>query len=208
MLIQLRSMSKRDLLVGLFDSLAGIWNLSRDLVSANASEPSGKCTGIATFTSRPPSPVIDADGKLDLAQKELLYHERGAFELPTGIKMPFAKKYIWRFKSDHAQSNISIWFTKPGTEAIDYLFHKIDIDFREDEAATNNADAKLIEIRGTGGHPCVDDFYNTTYSFQLRGDDTGTDRKASPQLDTFSTIHEVRGPKKDQVISTTFRRAA
>jgi hypothetical protein len=177
---------------GLFESLAGTWTLIRDLDSANATEPSGKCFGTATFTPRPSSPVLDAAGKLHLADAEMLYHEQGEFQLPSMIKVPFSKKYVWRLGKDESrnEAKISVWFTKPGSEATDYLFH--DIQFSNVEEPN-----KASSVQGSGGHLCVDDFYSTAYEFRNDQDDS---------IKFWKTVHEVRGPKKDQVLTTTFSR--
>jgi hypothetical protein len=177
----------------LFDSLAGTWTLSRDLDSANATEPSGKCFGTATFTSRQPSPVLDVNGKLHLADAELLYHEQGEFQLPSMIKVPFSKKYVWRIGKDEGgkDAKLSVWFTKPGSEATDYLFHDIQI-------SVIDGSTEAFVVQGSGGHLCVDDFYSTVYDF--RTDQNG-------RIRSWKTTHEVRGPKKDQVLTTTFSRS-
>lgn len=198
-------MSRATLLPGVFDSLAGTWTLRRNLVSANASEPSGTCTGTALFTPRTPSPVMNADGKLDLADKEMLYHEQGTFELPSGMNMPFTKKYIWRLQKQVNRSNLSVWFCKPGSELIDYLFHTINIDTESGMAGEVIGDSTLVELEGNGGHLCIDDFYSSSYSFRLAPNPhTATSEDCSHDLHSFMTMHEVRGPRKNQVITTTF----
>jgi hypothetical protein len=193
---------------GLFEELAGTWDLNRQLRSADPSEPSGRCAGQASFTTRPsPSPVIDPDGKLHVADAELLYHEHGEFEMMmvTGNKLTgvptfaFSRKYIWRLQKSENGHTISIWFTKPGTETIDYLFHKIDIPFDEDQ--TSGSDSKLV-LHGTGGHLCVEDFYSSSYAFTL----TRPSEDSPFKLASWTTVHEVLGPKKDQHIETTFVR--
>ena len=163
------------------------------------------CTGTALFTPRAPSPVMNADGKLDLADKEMLYHEQGTFELPSGIKMPFTKKYIWRLQKHVNRSNLSVWFCKPGSELIDYLFHTIDIDTESEMAGEIVGHSALIELGGNGGHLCIDDFYSSTYLFKLASNHHAiASKECSHELHSFSTVHEVRGPRKDQVISTSF----
>jgi hypothetical protein len=171
----------------LFNALAGTWTLDRDLESTNTNEPSGKCTGTASLTPRDPSPVVDSEGKLQLADAEMLYHERGEFRLPSNISMPFTKKYAWRL-TNTPEPKISVWFLKPGTEKVDYLFHKIDL---------HAGDADTVP-QGTGGHLCIDDFYSTSYKFKTDED--------GHEVVSWETVHEVRGPKKDQVLTTTFTR--
>ncbi|OQV01123.1 hypothetical protein CLAIMM_06530 [Cladophialophora immunda] len=200
--------SSSTLLTRLFQDLAGTWLLNRKLQSADPSEPSGRCSGTATFTKTPsPSPVLDADGKLHIADAELLYHEQGDFEMMKAVgnnlasvpTFTFSRKYIWRLSRAENAYTISIWFTKPGTETIDYLFHKIDLPF--DNAADSQSELRLV-LNGTGGHLCVEDFYNSSYSFTLKRSDAN-----SPfSLFSWTTLHEVLGPKKDQHIETTFIR--
>ena len=188
-------MSRATVVASLFGSLAGSWVLDRELESANAEEPSGKCLGTATLTPRTPSPVLDEDGELPLADAEMLYHETGELKLPSGIRLPFSKMYIWRLKRNTNEPKLSIWFVKPGTDKIDYSFHTIDLSIAEDEN----------QVHGSGGHLCVDDFYATAYTFNLSprsvpAQDMGT-------LASWETVHEVRGPKKDQTITTRFSRS-
>lgn len=198
--------SRVTLLTELFHKLAGTWTLTRTLNSANATEPSGSCTGTATFTVTQPSPVLGSDGKLNLADAELLYHEQGEFEMAKQSsvqaaipKFTFSRKYIWRLQKTHDNHTISVWFTKPGTNTIDYLFHKIDIPI-DNNLLSNPSD--VIVIEGAGGHLCVEDFYSSSYTFHLDRRDGNP-----PLLSSFTTTHEVRGPKKDQLIQTTFEIA-
>jgi hypothetical protein len=201
------SATRSALLATLFQDLVGTWSLSRKLQSAHPAEPSGRCSGTATFTKRStPSPVVGADGELDNADAELLYHERGEFEmmmangnnLASVPTFTFSRKYIWRLQQSESSHTISIWFTKPGTETIDYLFHKIDVPQEGDSPEST----KKLTLHGSGGHLCVDDFYSSSYGFTLakQGD------KDSMSLSSWTTAHEVQGPKKDQHIETTFVR--
>jgi hypothetical protein len=196
------------LLTLLFEELSGTWLLNRQLRSENPAEPSGRCTGKATFTpTASPSPVVGDDGKLNVAEAELLYHEQGEFEMMkyTGNSLTsvptftFSRKYIWRLHESDNGHTLSVWFTKPGTETIDYLFHKIDIPF--DQARQSATPTKLV-LNGTGGHLCVDDFYNSSYTFTLSKASSGSE----PSLTSWTTLHEVQGPRKDQHIETTFVR--
>ena len=193
-------------LLSLFEDLTGSWTLSRSLRSADPAEPSGRCSGTAVLTKRPsPSPVVDSEGILNVAVAELLYHEHGEFEMmkATGnnlINTPtftFSRKYIWRLQKAGNGHIISIWFTKPGTGTIDYLFHKIDIASAQDQAPASNG--RLV-FNGTGGHLCVEDFYSSSYAFTL----CQTSDNSPVSLSSWTTLHEVRGPKKDQRIKTTF----
>lgn len=195
-------MTHRRLVSELFQSLAGTWKLNRLLQSTNAAEPSGKCVGEATFTLRTPSPVLNDDGNPDIASSELLYHEQGEFELSASPfvgqnsppKFSFSRKYIWRLQSSEDFSKISIWFAKPGTDVIDYLFHKINIAIPQ-SVSVSSASGKVIH--GSGGHLCIDDMYNTSYSFILSNNAT---------VLSWTSNHKVQGPKKDQIIETSFTR--
>ncbi|KEF63036.1 uncharacterized protein A1O9_01012 [Exophiala aquamarina CBS 119918] len=198
--------TRATLLTNLFHNLAGKWLLNRKLHSADETEPSGKCHGEATFTITQPSPVIDSDGSLHLADAELLYHEQGEFEMTTStqirgevLKFVFSRKYIWRLQTTQDVHTISVWFTKPGTDAIDYLFHKIEIPLLSEH--DSGLSTQEITLSGSGGHLCVEDFYSSSYSFHLNPPSSGPEL-----LSWFTTTHEVRGPKKDQLIETTFSR--
>ncbi|KAJ9606504.1 hypothetical protein H2200_009465 [Cladophialophora chaetospira] len=202
-------MSKpKSAILNLFEDLVGTWILNRQLRSAHPSEPSGRCSGKADFTRRPsPSPVPDTDGKLHIATAELLYHEQGDFEMmmTTGDNLTsvptftFSRKYIWRLQEVEKGHTISIWFTKPGTEIIDYLFHKIDVPSDQDQPPGVNG--RLV-LNGSGGHLCVDDFYSSSYAFVL----SRPSDESPSALTSWTMIHEVVGPKKDQHIETTFVR--
>ncbi len=189
-------MSRATTLPKLFASLAGKWKLERNLHSTNTSEPSGKCYGEASLDPQPPSPVLDEDGKLDLTEAELLYHEQGEFELPNSVRLPFSKKYIWRLEKD--SNDISVWFTKPGSETADYLFHKIGIPHDEAIEHGKSEQKQYHQLHGSGGHLCIEDFYSTSYTFTCNEDDL--------KVVAWESLHEVRGPKKDQLIFTKFSR--
>lgn len=187
-------MSRATTLSKLFESLTGKWKLERNLHSTNSNEPSGKCYGEASFQPRPSSSVVGADGKLNLAETELLYYEQGEFELPNAIRLPFSKKYIWRLEKD--SKDISVWFAKPGTEAVDYLFHEIGVLHDDATEQINIEQKQYRQLHGSGGHLCVDDFYTTSYTFTFDEDDL--------KIVAWESLHEVSGPRKDQLIFTKF----
>lgn len=199
--------SRTALITNLFHNLRGTWLLDRKLQSADPLAPSGRCSGQATFTPTQPSPVLGADGKLQLADAELLYHEHGDFEMATVIpgqsnplKLPFSRKYIWRLRQADQAVTISVWFTKPGTDTIDYLFHQIEIPFSQEDISGTDSE---IVLHGTGGHLCVDDFYSSSYTFSLSQKGSESD---PVRLSSWTALHEVRGPKKDQIIETNFTK--
>ncbi|KAK5943240.1 hypothetical protein PMZ80_004247 [Knufia obscura] len=190
----------------LWHGLQGTWQLKRKLHSMNASEPSGTCTGIATFTSRQPAVFLDGDDKLQTASKEMLYSEQGEFEMTSAgsatnlPKFSFSRKYVWRLQDEKsATPEISVWFVKPGSEQIDYLFHKFLV---QDVTADKKLDQPSTIVQCSGGHLCVEDYYSSTYTFQLC--ESSACSSDNFLLACWNMLHEVRGPKKDQIIETEF----
>lgn len=72
----------------------------------------------------------------------------------------------------------SVWFAETPAR----LFHEIELVAR---------DGALV---GEAVHPCGDDIYTSRYVFRDDG--------------AFTTAHIVRGPRKDYVLETMYRRAA
>ena len=115
-------------------------------------------------------------------------------------RFSFSRKYVWRLMDEEASKpEISVWFVKPGTEQIDYLFHKFLVQ------STSDADKRVVHVECSGGHLCVEDFYSSNYTFALH--DQSGHQKDELLLSSWDMLHEVRGPKKDQVIQTTFTRS-
>jgi len=197
---------KSSALTTLWNGLQGTWQLKRKLHSMNAAEPSGNCIGTASFTPRQPAIFVDNEGKLQNASKEMLYSEQGDFEMlstnsmANAPKFSFSRKYVWRLQDEKsANPEISIWFVKPGTEQLDYLFHKFLVqDVTEDKKSPKS----LTTVECSGGHLCVEDYYSSTYTFQL-GERTNNDPN-NGNIACWTMLHEVRGPKKDQIIETKF----
>lgn len=191
----------------MWHGLPGTWQLTRSLHSMNAAEPSGNCRGTAEFTPRQPAIFVDEDGKFQNASREMLYSEQGEFEMIGNAsggttkppKFTFSRKYVWRLQDRQDSSpEISIWFVKPGTDKIDYLFHKFVVQSTKEDADSTNV------VECSGGHLCVEDYYSSEYTFRL----TSTDDKNTQEsrLASWKMLHEVRGPNKDQVITTDFER--
>ena len=192
------------LLHSIIQQLPGTWKLDRRLESSNASEPSGRCYGQAVFTTRSPSQIF---GKP--ASFEMVYHETGEFELSSGasqfagiLKLPFSRKYIWRLNAKeslaaHNTSGVSIWFAKPGSGELDYLFHDLS-------PPTVDGFTNLVV---QGDHLCVNDMYNSEYIFHLhrsRRSTSGGQEDAT--LMEWKAKHIVVGPLKNQRIETVFKR--
>lgn len=187
-------MTSKALACIVFRQLQGKWTLARTLQSTNTSEPSGKCYGTASFSLRPVTDVSE-----HAATEEMLYEEHGDFEISlpvsTGYASPrltFSRKYIWRLSSE-PDPTISVWFTKPGTDELDYLFHEQDLDSGSDTSTR----VSISAAHSHGSHLCVEDMYETDYQYDLTED---------TRLSRWSTSHTVKGPKKDQLITTTFAR--
>lgn len=182
-----------------FHQLQGKWKLDRILKSTNTSEPSGKCSGIASFTSRPVTRTSD-----HAASKELLYEESGDFEITLPVnagyaspRLTFSRKYIWRLSED-PEPIISVWFTKPGTEDLDYLFHEQD----PQSGSGISMISSTRTARAHGSHLCVEDMYETDYRYSI----THQTASENSKVVQWNTSHTVKGPKKDQLITTTFTR--
>lgn len=202
-------MLKRQSLAALFHNLQDtVWQLQRTLHSTNAAEPSGTCTGTAKFKSRPPAVFVDTDGNLQMAQREMLYTEEGSFhmtkDITKSIPFTFSRKYIWRLQDDASQPpEISIWFAKPGTEDIDYLFHKFLVQRLHETSPTEAL--VTFEAECSGGHLCIGDYYSSSYVFL--GKKAGDDGAFQLEVDSWRMHHDVRGPTKDQTIETIFTKA-
>ena len=200
-----------DILTNLFISLEGSWQLERRLNSVNASEPSGRCHGVARFKHRPTSKVDgDIHGRSDVIG-EMLYHEEGRFQMQApslGAQVPymtFARNYIWRIDSPPSgatQPAISLWFAKPGTQELDYLFHPLIIDSCTPDPHKAILKGHRAILQARGSHLCVEDQYETDYTFTF----THYEDTSMLSLAQWQTVHTVKGPKKDQRIETTFTR--
>lgn len=123
---------------------------------------------------------------------------------PSFPKMPFKKGYIWCLNLNaekEGSEQISSWFIKPGTETDkDYLFHAFSfVD------TIQHGDSETI-LHAKGSHLCVKDMYDTEYWFHLQNQDGKSTTLSSPTLNRWRMRHVVKGPKKDQIIETTFTK--
>jgi len=190
----------------LWHGLQGTWRLQRELHTMDVAEQSGNCVGTASFTPRQPAIFVDGDGNLQTASKEMLYSEQGEFVMASTNhttmlpKFSFSRRYVWRLQDENsANPEISIWFVKPGTEQIDYLFHKFLV---QDVTENKGSGESSTMVECNGGHLCVEDYYNSTYTFQLG--ERPANSSGNFTLACWNMLHEVRGPKKDQIIQTEF----
>ncbi|SMY19427.1 unnamed protein product [Zymoseptoria tritici ST99CH_1A5] len=168
-----------------FLALQGDWDIHRTIKSALPSFPSGVLDGTASF--HPRAPTKDKTGMtFDL---EYLYIESGTLVLSNGASMTARRRYVYRYSE--AKDTLSVWFVKPDNNLeVDYPFH--DLEFvKPAEAAKEGACVAKAD------HLCVDDMYWTQYRFPFKG----------ISLLKFENTHTVRGPNKDYVATTSFRRA-
>lgn len=131
---------------------------------------------------------------------------------------------VWFVKipDGKAISSSTATTTGKGNEAedeSDYVFHNLRFGNTADGA--NNAlsldgtttfgetvipqenfssDGDFATLTAHGHHLCVNDTYQTTYSFRLQGEDS------SFEVVRWASKHVVTGPKKNQVITNTYHR--
>ncbi|RMZ82832.1 hypothetical protein DV737_g1865, partial [Chaetothyriales sp. CBS 132003] len=145
---------------------------------------------------------MNEDGKVETAVAELLYEEEGQLEVSLTAKLAFSRKYIWRLNQEADAGTISVWFTKPGTEAIDYLFHKINVDPGKTIKPERGT---VLAVEGSGGHLCVEDFYNSIYTFYLSGKGEDEHKLSETLFSSFQTVHE--SPKRSRDAESSGKRA-
>jgi hypothetical protein len=169
-----------------FRALHGNWTLHRRITSTKGALPSGVFSGTAKFLPRFPTPDNKSGAKFDL---EYLYIESGTFT-PTGAAQPItaSRRYVYRYSE--AEDRMSVWFVKPDRNLeVDYLFH--EVSFAAPEEASEEG-ACVAEA----DHLCVEDMYETKYRFPMKG----------IALRAFQVTHTVKGPSKDYVAMSEFRR--
>jgi len=167
-----------------FRAMQGDWTIHRRIDSFKSTFPSGTLEGTASF--HPRVPTSDRSGKtFDL---EYLYIESGIFTLSTGHIMTASRRYVYRYSE--AEDRLSVWFVKPDKDLeVDYLFHDLTfvppVEAQEAGACIAKAD-----------HLCIDDMYWTEYRLPIKG----------IALHTFEAKHTVKGPNKDYIAVTRYRR--
>jgi hypothetical protein len=168
-----------------FRALHGTWAIHRRITSSRGSYPSGVFAGTANFYPR--FPTSDKSGvKFDL---EYLYIETGTFT-PSNSNTPItaSRRYVYRYSEP--KKELSVWFVKPDRNLeVDYLFHNLNFappeEAKEEGACVAKAD-----------HLCINDMYDTQYRFPMKG----------IALHRFQCTHTVKGPSKDYVALTDYRR--
>lgn len=161
-----------------FRAMHGKWKIHRTLDSTLPSMPSGRFTGTAHFYPRIPT-ADDATG-------EYLYAEEGDFATASGFNMKASRRYAFRYSE--MTERISSWFVKEDG-SVDYLF--LDLELRPKSVApASNA------WLATASHPCSPDTYDATYEWRF-------DKAA---LASFRVKYVVKGPQKDYVSTTWYKR--
>lgn len=216
-----RSTLARPNLAPIFASLRGTWALSRVLNSHNPTDPSGTVSGTAKFTplhSRAGnSAVHGGQDHDDAGLQDLLYTEEGSMTLANdGPTMRFTRKYIWRLacsspqsvrrsagQQPNPESKLSVWFVKPGTDQeLDYLFHELSAE----ERVSQNGEGKGTLLIAEGDHLCVEDMYETSYSFDIDPETLGEHGAEGQLVREWQVVHIVKGPKKEQRIESWYKR--
>jgi hypothetical protein len=167
-----------------FRALHGNWTLHRRITSTKGALPSGVFSGTAQFLPRFPTPDKSGD-KFDL---EYLYIETGTFTPAGAQPITASRRYVYRYSE--AKDQMSVWFVKPDRNLeVDYLFH--DLSFAAPQEAEEQG-----ACFAKADHLCVDDMYDTQYRFRMKG----------IALKAFNVTHAVKGPSKDYVAMSDFRR--
>ncbi|GBB84740.1 hypothetical protein RclHR1_11300009 [Rhizophagus clarus] len=113
----------------------------------------------------------------------LHYREEGVFTTLTNEKINAYREYTYRYKDN----DISVYFVDKNSEygrtRTDRLFHTLKF---------NDPISVGANIKATGEHFCGSDTYVATYEFC--------------NDDEFMIIYQVKGPAKDYVTSTLFKR--
>ena len=167
-----------------FRALQGNWLIHRTIDSSLPTFPSGVLEGTASF--HPRFPTSDPSGRV--FDFEYLYVESGTLALSNGASMPATRRYVYRYSE--ADDLMSVWFVRPDDDLrVDYLFH--DLTFVRPQEAK-----KLGACVAKADHLCVQDMYWTEYKMPIKG----------IALHEFEVSHTVKGPEKNYVATTKFRR--
>ncbi|KAI9809385.1 MAG: hypothetical protein M1827_006897 [Pycnora praestabilis] len=167
-----------------FRAMQGPWVLERSLISQMPSYPSGQFKGTASFHPREPTE--------DRYDAEYLYIESGEYVSEQGLRMSSSRRYIYRYceKTD----KITAWFVKADDgKRVDYFFHELEFVLPDH----NEERGPMIEgWSAKGDHLCADDKYDAEYMFRFRG----------VGLERFGVKYKVKGPKKDYVSNSWYKR--
>lgn len=164
----------------IFDSLPGIWRLTRETLTPlkqwqNSGAECIKAKGFAAFT------LIESDPEqLIYSEKVTIYNENDNENVMNGMQAK--QKYKYRY--DNKTNTLTKLFFD------DRLFYEMKFDARNDVGSTTEATA----ITGCGTHLCIQDLYEANYSFR-------TDK-------LFELKYTVNGPKKCYEIITKYEKCS
>jgi tRNA A64-2'-O-ribosylphosphate transferase len=165
----------------LLTGVLGDWDFQRTLIDRNA-QVSNLMQG-----------YTEVAGKATFTQLHSVEKGEGVHLQETGrmnsSSQPIEVRRDWIWKIDASQPSLKIYFTDPP----DSLYQEIKLE--EDQVAKMTG--KLILI-GKALHPCIDDLYDSEYSFFLE--------QPSNIPTKFIIKHTVKGPKKDYVSDTEYNR--
>lgn len=160
----------------LFKALEGKWSIFRTIPNV------GKLTGNALFVPST-SPGGDGDG----GGNELMYSESGLFEFyDNSSSFTATRKFIYRLVDQ--DSDISVYFNDDGQEV--RLFHSFNLS----QGTSGIVDSKLLL---NDVHLCVKDTYKVKYEFKFENEN---------KMNEFVIEYDVKGPAKDYISHTVFKR--
>ena len=167
----------------IFRSLHGLWRLSRTYTSRLPEYPSGPSTGTAEFIPRKLSFRTEPS---KFNRIEYLYIEKTLLTTSEGLQLQGGQQYIYQY--DEPNDQLEVYFTKRDEVfTLDYLFHQINILPTEPDCPW----------RAKSNHICTPDNYDVAYEFYFHGVD----------LLKFKISYEVKGPRKDYSMETTYTRS-
>ncbi|PGH19646.1 hypothetical protein AJ80_03801 [Polytolypa hystricis UAMH7299] len=197
------------------------WVLTRTLASENPSDLHCEIRGTATFRAKE---TTGADGISETVYAEegempsaagnmagLRWSRKYIWRLAPLSELSFASK-TEEGEAEGQDEALSVWFAKPtktspgveNTVEADYVFHDLEfVDGSSDAAGSKNvpipapaldAGIETEIVLARGRHLCINDDYQTWYSFRVRNESSAIEVLA------WASRHVVQGPKKNQDI--------
>lgn len=166
----------------IFDSLPGIWRITRETLTPlkqwqNSGAECIKASGYAAFIS------AESDPNLLLYSEKVRINSGDDASNSSGMNGLEAKQK-YKFRYDNSTSSITKYFFD------DRLFYTLKIDDKNDN--TTEATASNVITVGCGTHLCIQDLYEANYSFH-------NDKY-------FELTYTINGPKKCYEIINTYEK--